>query len=302
MEIKDYDDKQLIDELRTRLEAYKHQSQDCTALAEQLKQVNRKLEEAESIKSHFISNIRNQIINPFASILGLSKSIAGMKKADWEKAQKMASLIYSEAFELDFQLKNIFAAAKIEAGDSQPEIMNVEVCQLIADVVETYRQRIEAKQLQLNLNNQICKEQGATFNFKTDPLKLQLIFSNLLNNAIEYSYAVNHINVSFHINPENQLVLSVEDFGKGISKEGQKVIFDRFKRLDSSVNSLNKGHGLGLSVSKSLVDLLDGKIELKSQKERGTVFTVIIPQVPDERFNSYKIESEEFLFDDAETF
>jgi len=114
-------DEELLQELEKRFSENKNSIKELQKLTKQLKEVNGRLEESESLKSHFISNITNEIINPFAAILGLSRNILDVKKEDWNKVISMVQMIHSEAFHLDFQLKNIFAAAKLEAGDWMPE-------------------------------------------------------------------------------------------------------------------------------------------------------------------------------------
>jgi signal transduction histidine kinase len=109
--------------------------------------VNAKLAESESLKSHFISNITNEIVNPFTSIVVLSKNILSVKEGDWDKVKRMASLIHSEAFNLDFQLKNIFAAAEIEAGELFMEVSNVKVDLLIEALLESFLPETTKKQL-----------------------------------------------------------------------------------------------------------------------------------------------------------
>jgi signal transduction histidine kinase len=77
---------------------------------------------------------------------------------------------------------------------------------------------------------------------------------------------------------EDILNISVQDFGTGISEKNQKVIFERFKRLDSGINSINRGHGLGLSITKALLDVMGGNIEIESKKGEGSTFFVRIPE------------------------
>ena len=70
----------------------------------------------------------------------------------------------------------------------------------------------------------------------------------------------------------------VKDYGTGISESNQQIIFDRFKRLDTGINSLNRGHGLGLSINKALIDMLNGTIDIKSKIAEGASFIVTIPE------------------------
>ncbi len=121
-------------------------------ISKNLEKTNKKLKESASFKSNFISNITNEIVNPFSSILGLSKNIISVKEEDYSKIKIMAEFIYSEAFDLDFQLKNIFAAAKIEAGEAEPEIMNVDINKLILSVLDIYKFKSDKKLLSINFN------------------------------------------------------------------------------------------------------------------------------------------------------
>lgn len=295
-------DDELIQKLQRRFDENKRSLQELKKLMTELKMVNKKLEESEALKSHFISNITNEIINPFTSILGLSKSILSVKKENWKKAISMIALIHSEAFNLDFQLKNIFAAAKIEAGEICPEILNVEVKTLIESVIDSFKIEAKKKQLSIDFIFDIDSELEDIFYFKTDPEKLKLMLANLLSNAIKFSYEKNRIEVKVW-KKDNFLIIYVKDFGKGISEKNQKIIFDRFKRLDSGISSINRGHGLGLSINKAILDLLNGKIEIKSQKEKGTTFTTLIPEAKSE-MAGFASDGNEFLFeeDDDEIF
>jgi signal transduction histidine kinase len=288
-------DEELLEELKSRFREKKESLDELQRLMDQLKDVNRKLAESEQLKSHFISNITNEIINPFTSILGLSRNIMSMKDKNWDKVLSMAKLIHSEAFSLDFQLKNIFAAAEIEAGETVPQVVNVDVSLLIKNVIEAFSFEAEKKEIKVTFNDRITVDKGSTFTFCTDPEKLQIMLSNLLDNAIKFSSAASKIEIKAWLK-NDVLNISVRDHGIGISEENKKIIFDRFKRLDSGINSLNRGHGLGLSINKAFLDLLNGNIEVKSQLKRGSVFTIMIPESKSED----KIQ--DFAADGSETF
>lgn len=289
-------DKELIDELRKRFEQNKKSLKEVQELNEKLIKVNKKLEDSEALKSHFISNITNEIINPFASILALSKNILSVEKENWKKVISMVSLIYSEAFNLDFQLRNIFVAAKVEAGEIFPEVINVDVTNLIESVVESFKYEYKKKKINIKVDSKIKTTKSKPHYFKTDPEKLKLIIANLLSNAIKYSYEEGEVNVKVW-QDENILNISVQDFGTGISEENQKIIFDRFKRLDSGINSLHRGHGLGLSINKALLDLLGGETDIQSEINKGSVFTISIPESESD-IKGFSFDGNELFFTD----
>ncbi len=286
-------DHELIEELRERFAQNKKSLKEVKELNEELQRVNKKLEDSEALKSHFISNITNEIINPFSSILGLAKNIMSLQAADWEQVKSMVSMIYYEAFNLDFQLRNIFVAAKIEAGEIYPEVLNVDMKQLIQSVIDSFKFEIEKKNLKVNFDFNIKALKGKPYYFKSDPEKVKLIISNLLSNAIKYSYEGKSIDIKVWEENEKLNVI-VKDYGQGISEENQKVIFDRFEKLDSGINSLHRGHGLGLSINKALLDLLNGQIDIQTEESEGTAFSVSIPEM--------EAHISGFAFDDNEMF
>ncbi len=290
---------ELINALKQRLDEAERLKALIAERDEELRKVNEKLSESEALKSHFISNVTNEIINPFASILGLSKNILALKDNNVERVKSMAELIHSEAFELDFQLKNIFTAARIEAGEGTPEYIKTDINQLITSVINSYRYKAEQKQLKINFVFDLDKELKEAVYFKTDPEKLRLIIANLLSNGIKYSNAANRIEVKSWI--ENKLLkVSVKDYGIGIAKNDLEIIFDRFKRLDSTINSINTGHGLGLSVTKALIDAMNGDIEIMSKRNIGSVFTITVPEGQTDDFDGFALDGNEFIFDGAD--
>lgn len=294
-------DDELLSELSRRFEQNKKAVKEFKELNGELKMVNKKLEESESLKSHFISNITNEIINPFTSILGLSRAILSVDKENWKKVITMVALIHSEAFNLDFQFRNIFVAAKIEAGEIFPEILNVDVENLIESVIESYKFEAKKKKIQVSHSFNIKMPSSGPFVFKTDPEKLKLVLANLLSNAVNFSLEGGAVEINSWIE-KGALHISVRDHGIGISRENQKLIFDRFKRLDSGINSLNRGHGLGLSVNKAIIEMLDGKIDIDSELGKGSCFTISIPESKGET-NDFASDANETFFDtDEETF
>lgn len=245
-------------------------------LEHDLVSVNQKLQDSESLKSNFVSNICNEIVNPFTSVLALTDNVLKVDKERWKDVISMVALIHSEVFHLDFQLKNIFAAAKLEAGDNTPEISNVDIDSLVRNVIDLFKYDIRHKGIQVNYHSELSENPEHQY-FKTDSEKVNLIISNLISNAIKFSFN----NSTIHIRSSrafDKLIIEVQDFGQGISHENENIIFDRFKRLDSGINSLNRGHGLGLSINKAMLDIIDGTISFTSKLKEGATFIVNIPE------------------------
>jgi len=208
------------------------------------------------------------------------------------KAPGLAKIIFSEAFELDFQLKNIFAAAEIEAGEAQPQIYQTSIFQLIENVISDFKNKIDEKKIKVIHNSNIPAESS----FNTDPKKLNVIFSNLLDNAINFSKDEGKIEITASIE-NNILIVSIKDYGIGIENDKKQIIFDRFKRIDNHINTLNKGYGLGLSVVKAMADILGGTIDMESQSGVGTTFTLNTPEAnPSLEVNGLAFDDNEVIF------
>ncbi len=263
-------DNQLMEEIKRRIEEGSTSQNELQNLNTELLEVNKKLTDSESLKSHFLSNISNEIVNPFTGIIGLAKSISEMNESQLPQIKQMASLIFTEAFHLDFQLKNIFTAAAIEAGQVHPQYCLTNLNELINNLINTYS--FDRGNKEFIIDFQSCKNESECI---TDPEKLELILANLINNAILFSSAEK--NISIQICLDDQLELSVTDQGIGIKTEDLSIIFNRFNRLENTINSINRGNGIGLSISKELTEILGGTIEVESEVGKGSKFKVLLP-------------------------
>ena len=265
-------DEELLRELDKRFKECKKMLDEQKELSRELAVANKKLIESEALKSHFISSITNEIINPFASVLGLSRNILMVKNGDWNKVSTMAKMIYAEASGLDFQFRNIFAAARIEAGDVSIESTESDIVEISQQVIESLKHEAEKKNIDIRITDNFKSGK-----FNTDPEKVRLIILNLLSNAIKFSRENDVVLVQLD-KDVNQMVLSIEDHGSGLENLERETIFDRFVKGNSQINSVNPGHGIGLSVVKSFTELLSGTIEISDSPGSGCRFTVRIPE------------------------
>lgn len=286
-------DDELIKELEERFAFNQKALCDLREMTEKLEIMNAKLQESEALKGHFLSNIRNEINNPLTSIMGLSQQCI-CSQSESERCLSTARMIYHEAFSLDFQLQNIFVAAELEAGEINPAFARVDVSTIIDRVVEALEYQIGEKQMSVKADHEM------PLVFSTDARMVRLILINLLANAIEFGAEAGHAAVSAQATI-NSLVLKVSDDGEGILKDDQQAIFDRFRQLDSGTTKCHRGHGLGLSIVRSLVDMLEGELQIESDKGKGCVVTITLPQ-PDVEVKDVAQEGNLFIFDDAEQF
>ena len=291
--MKEISNEQLLAELKNRFDQNTEMNKQQSKMLRQLEKLNHRLLQSEKIQSMFLSNIRNEINNPLTAILGLSKEMVS-GKSTVEKYQKNASLIFSESFLLSLQLQNIFVAAELEAGQYKPYVMSVQINKLFTSTLENFKHLIARKKLAVRFTTNLDDEAV----FPTDPEKLKVVLSNLLMNAVEYTPPKGEISIAIHKQKDGKLSISIQDNGEGIPEEKLGTIFDRFVQLNNGSTKMHPGHGLGLSVVNSLVELLEGKIEVVSKVKKGSVFLITIPENQQAfRLNGLSDDGNEFLFD-----
>ncbi len=290
----------LLEELKTRFLENKKAIHDLTVMNEKIEKLNVKLAESERLKSDFLSNIRNEINNPLTSILGLSREIASGKK-DAQAQQTMAQAVYDEAFELDFQLRNIFVAAELEAGETQLNISRLDVAALVNNLIAAFSHKSRKKNLTVTVAccGDLTAAEGLPFN--TDAEKLHRILANLLANAIEYNNAGKTVRIEA-LKDNDVLRVSIADEGIGISQQERARLFERFRQLDRGSTKKHRGHGLGLSITKALVEMLGGKVTLADAAGGGCVFQIVVPEAAAAGEGVFSADGNEFLFESDKKF
>lgn len=265
-------DEKLLELLQQRLNQKRNTLSEAQ-MFRQLEVLSEKLKRSEQLKTHFLSNIRNEITNPVSAVLGLSKTLLAGQSLNRKQIQRYAFLIHNEIFNLDFQMNNIFAAAEIEAGDLTVKPSYLDIKRMIEEVVSTLAFKAQKKNVTINTSIQ----PEATL-FCTDAYMIHLILINLVSNAIEFSEDNSVSTIDAKLN-DDVLLLRVTDYGSGIPVNDQQKIFERFVQLDHGSTKHHSGQGLGLSVVKELVELINGELLLDSCPGQGSEFTVTLPSL-----------------------
>jgi len=293
-------DSELIDELKKRFDESEKVLTSLKVVNSKLVDVNRKLQESEALKSNFLSNIKNEINNPLTSVLFMAKELKCNGMLNREAVVSMADIIYNEVFNLDYQLRNIFAAAELEAGEAAPGIARVDIDSLILNSIESFLHKADAKNISMSFDS-LCESENDP-HFNANPEKLQLVINNILSNAVEFSLEGGMVEISACKNQGN-LNISVKDHGSGIDESNHTLIFDRFRQIDTGVSKGHLGHGLGLSIAKALMELMNGTITVESSKNKGATFKITIPEAESEtEVDAFSNDGNEFIFENAEEF
>lgn len=298
--IEHYSDSELLQEIQERFSETTENLEKLKNLSLELKEANKRLQKSEAVKSQFIANISSEIVNPFMSILGLSKTLLEQEGIDWEKMQLMVSMVHSEAFNLEVQLKNIFMAARLESKIVTPEITKVNICELINSLVEVFKYDAQKKNITIKYINKVCDNSNDnTFYYKTDAEKLRIILSNLLSNAIRFSFENGTVEIITDL-IDKDLHVFVKDYGTGLFEKNEEIVRQRYYGEKDGLNNQYRGHKLGLSVNKALLDLLNGEIYIQSSRNEGSVFEIKIAESEQADVKDVAMDDNQFFFDDNE--
>lgn len=224
------------------------------------------------MKTDFINNMTHEFKTPVATIMIASETLKDPEISSNEKrVSKLANIIYDENVRLGSHIERVLNIARLEKESLKIERADVPINALVEGV-------LDSMQLQLQKANGILHHD---FTAKQDvvigdELHLSNVFFNLVDNAIKYSPNAPEIAVKTY-NTKGNIVISVADKGLGMTKDQQEKIFDQFYRIPTGNIHNVKGFGLGLSYVNDIVKRLDGKIQVRSEKDKGTVFEVILP-------------------------
>ena len=231
--------------------------------------------EANSIsKSKFLANMSHEMRTPLNAVIGLSEltldgNIHGEEKENIQK-------VYTAGVTLLNIINDILDISKIESGKFELNPVEYEVPSLINDTVTLNIMRIEDKPVKFKL----FVDETLPFRLYGDDLRIKQIFNNLLSNAFKYTKAGI---VEWHILWEKSgtdawLISSIKDSGIGIRKEDIEKLFKNYTQVDTSANRHIEGTGLGLALTKFMVELMDGNITVDSEYGKGSTFTFRIKQ------------------------
>lgn len=233
-----------------------------------------KAEESDKLKSAFLANMSHEIRTPMNAILGFMNLLNEPDLND-EDRSNFLKIINKSGERLLNTINDILEISKIEIGDIKLNFENVNILELLQYYCDLFKIQAYEKGVNLVLIKQTKEE---TTHIRTDKHKLDGILMNLLKNAIKFT---NQGKIEFGCYLENgKLCFFVTDTGKGISKEKLDTIFDRFVQEELGNTRENEGSGIGLSIVKAYVELLNGQIEVDSEISKGSTFKVTIPYHP----------------------
>ena len=231
-------------------------------------------EEANQAKSAFLSNMSHDIRTPMNAIVGFAALLA-RDAENPEKVREYTKKITSSSQHLLGLINDILDISKIEAGKTALNLSDENLVELVEGIDSIIRPQMNAKGHHFDVYNLGLQHERVVM----DRLRLNQILLNLLSNAVKYTPDGGHITLTLEELPQArrqlaQFRFTVEDDGYGMSEEYTKRIFQAFTREEDSVTNKIQGTGLGMAITKNLLDLMGGRISVESQKGKGSKFTV----------------------------
>ncbi len=288
--------KELMDLNENLDENVKKRTEDLWHAYSRLQEQNLLIKEADRLKSEFLANISHELRTPLNSIIGFSDLLLDVTEGRLDEKEKryISNILNSGRHLLDI-INEILDFAKIESGKMTTNIEELSVSEVLDDVTASMKPAIFKKRISLAVD----VDKDASF-IISDRTKFKQIMYNLLSNAVKFTPDEGGIEIkAMPFDPSNPtmagnekwrdemkgvdaqfIMVSVKDTGIGIDENYMKRIFKPFEQADGSLSRSYEGTGLGLALTKRLVEHLNGKIRMESEAGKGSIFYFILPVSP----------------------
>ncbi|MBN2213510.1 MAG: PAS domain S-box protein [Bacteroidales bacterium] len=234
-----------------------------------------KAEESDRLKSAFLTNMSHEIRTPLNAIIGFT-TMLNEENLDPEKRKNYRKYIHEGASQLLAIINNIIDISKLEAGQLPVLMKKIDLNQImmeLKDYFENEVKKMNKHELRMQVN---IPGQHEKFYVVTDEIKLRQVLINLLSNAVKFTEK-GIVEFGYKKTGKMMLQFFVKDSGIGIAKKNQAAIFERFRQEDETITREYGGAGLGLAITKGILDMLGGTIQLKSEKNKGSEFIFTLP-------------------------
>ncbi|HEU0257873.1 MAG TPA: GAF domain-containing protein [Burkholderiales bacterium] len=241
-------------------------------LFREIQEKSAQLEVANKHKSDFLANMSHELRTPLNAIIGFSEALMDQMFGDLnEKQLEYQKDIHESGKHLLSLINDILDLSKIEAGRMELELSRFHLPTAVSNAVTLIRERAMRHGIALGVD--IDKRLG---DLQADERKVKQILLNLLSNAVKFTPDGGRVDVSAKLDTD-KIEIAVRDTGVGIAPEDQAVLFEEFKQLGKDSSRKAEGTGLGLALTKRLVELHGGQIRVDSAVGHGSTFRVILP-------------------------
>ena len=237
-----------------------------------------KAEESDKLKSAFLANVSHEIRTPLNGIIGFLHFLSS-DNLSTERRNGFIDVINNSSIQLMKLIDDIIDVAKIEAGQMIIRPAPIRIDELMNELqmfFETYIKANNKEHITMIFDNSEAVESCVTF---VDPVRLRQVLGNLLNNAVKFTEK-GFIRFAYRQSAPDLLEFVVEDSGIGLAPDHLEIIFERFRQADLNNSHQYGGTGLGLTISRSLVKLMGGKIWVESTEGAGSSFCFTVSYLP----------------------
>lgn len=264
------------------LQGYRGIDRDITQrikLAQQLLRAKQEAEYASHAKSEFLSHMSHELRTPLNAILGFAQILdMNAHKFDQQHQQNIGEIIHAGEHLLNL-INDLLDLAKIESGRLDINIESVDVCMLIRQCLTLVNGQARRRGIELIDHNQQETISSTEFYVFADLIRLKQVFLNILSNAVKYNRDNGRIIVSLQHLEQQRLRIDFADTGHGLSTDEINQLFTPYHRLKADKKI--EGAGIGLVITRQLIELMGGELEIKSQPGEGSVFSVTLDLATD---------------------
>jgi signal transduction histidine kinase len=229
------------------------------------------VERLEQIRRDFVADFSHEVRTPLAAMHSAVESFEiGAETMTAEQDQQLRRIMSRQLRRLERLVDDLSELSRIESGDLPLELGEIDLRAMISDLAEDFTARSADRHLEFDIT-------GEPVRVVADAMRMQQAFSNLLDNAIKYGSPDSAIEIDIR-SFNDKAVVRISDHGEGIAAEEKERIFRRFYRVDKSRSQKIAGTGIGLAITKHLVLLHRGTIDVESQPGSGATFVVTLPK------------------------
>jgi signal transduction histidine kinase len=241
-------------------------------LFREIEDKSRQIEAANRHKSEFLANMSHELRTPLNAIIGFSEVLGERMFGELnEKQAEYTEDILSSGRHLLSLINDILDLSKVEAGKMEVELAKFDLPMAIENALTLIRER--AVRHGITLSRTVDERLG---DFVADERKVKQVLLNLLSNAVKFTSEGGRIEVNARMS-DGSVEISVSDTGIGIAAEDQEAIFEEFRQVGTDYSHKREGTGLGLTLTKKFVEMHGGKIWVKSDLGKGSIFTFTLP-------------------------
>ncbi|MBD2606560.1 GAF domain-containing sensor histidine kinase [Scytonema hofmannii FACHB-248] len=234
-------------------------------------------ESASRLKSEFLATISHELLTPLTYVIGMSSTLLRWPIGELSQRQRdYLQTIHDSGEHLLEMINDILDLSQIEAGKAVLNVSEFSLTNIAQRTVESLQKKAISEQIQFKLDLQIDTQRDR---FTADVSRVEQILWNLSSNAIKFTPEGGDVTLRLWVEDDNA-IFQVEDTGIGIPEEQLPLLFEKFQQLDTPLRRRYEGTGVGLALTKQLIELHRGRIEVESAVNIGSIFTVWIPQQP----------------------